>query len=85
MTLDQSVDLLREALTLTLFLSLPVLGAALVVGLAVSLMQALTQVQEQTLSFVPKIIGMGLVAIVAMPWLIMKVIDFAQRMFSGQV
>ena len=83
MNIDQSIDMVRETLTLMLMLSAPVLGAALVVGLAISILQAVTQVQEQTLSFVPKILGMGAAAIVVMPWLVMKIMDFAERMFSG--
>ncbi len=83
MNIDQSIDMVRETLTLMLMLSAPVLGAALVVGLTISILQAVTQVQEQTLSFVPKILGMGAAAIVVMPWLVMKIMDFAERMFSG--
>jgi len=83
MQLDDTIDMVRETLTLMLMLSAPVLGAALVVGLTISILQAVTQVQEQTLSFVPKILGMGAAAIVVMPWLVMKIMDFAERMFSG--
>jgi flagellar biosynthetic protein FliQ len=83
MTFDQAVDLVRESLTLMLFLSAPILMAALVVGLAVSILQAVTQVQEQTLSFVPKILGMGIVAILTAPWLFSKIMDFSARMFGG--
>ena len=63
---------MRESLNLMLMLSLPVLGAALAIGLTVSLFQALTQIQEQTLSFVPKILGMGLIAVMVMPWIALK-------------
>ena len=83
MTIEQGVDLAREALTLMLLLSAPVLGIALVVGLAVSILQAVTQIQEQTLSFVPKILGMGMVAILVMPWLVTKIMDFSERMFGS--
>lgn len=83
MTVEQAIDIVRETLTLMLFLSLPILAAALVIGLIVSLLQAVTQVQEQTLSFVPKIVGMGLAAIVVLPWIIMQIMDFATRMFAG--
>ena len=83
MTMDQAVDIVRESLQLMLTLSGPILLAALTIGLLVSLLQAVTQVQEQTLSFVPKIIGMGLVAIFLTPWLAMMITDFARRMFSG--
>lgn len=84
MGVEQSVDVVREALTLMLMLSFPILTASLAVGLTVSVFQAVTQIQEQTLSFVPKIIGMGLVAILAMPWIIIHIMEFSSRMFSGQ-
>ena len=83
MTTNQAIDIVRESLQLMLTLSGPILLAALSIGLVVSLLQAVTQVQEQTLSFVPKIIGMGLVAIFLTPWLAMMIMDFARRMFSG--
>lgn len=83
MTPDQAIDLVRESIVLMLKLALPILIAALVVGLTISVMQAVTQVQEQTLSFVPKIVGMGVVAILVMPWIAVQLMDFATRMFSG--
>ncbi|MEO1235794.1 MAG: flagellar biosynthesis protein FliQ [Planctomycetota bacterium] len=83
MTFDQTVQLVRETLALMLFLAAPILLAALVVGLAVSILQAATQLQEQTLSFVPKILGMGAVAIFTAPWLFAKIMDFSARMFGG--
>lgn len=83
MTFDQAIQLVRETLTLMLFLAAPILLAALVVGLAVSILQAATQIQEQTLSFVPKILGMGTVAIITAPWLFTKIMDFSARMFGG--
>ncbi len=83
MTVDQAVDIVREALTLMLMLSLPILGAALIIGLAVSIFQAMTQIQEQTLSFVPKVVGMVIVTILVTPWIATMIMDFAKRMFSG--
>lgn len=83
MTVNDSLDILRETLTLMLLLSLPVLGAALVIGLVISIFQAATQIQEQTLSFVPKIVGMGVAAILMMPWTMMRIMEFAERMFAG--
>ncbi|MGB0766209.1 MAG: flagellar biosynthesis protein FliQ [Phycisphaeraceae bacterium] len=82
MLTDQLVDVTRQTLTLMLMLSIPVLVAGLAIGLFVSVMQAVTQIQEQTLSFVPKIIGMVLIAIVAMPWMIAKLLDFSAQMFG---
>ena len=83
MHFDPTIQLVRETLTLMLFLAAPILIAALVVGLAISVLQAATQIQEQTLSFVPKLLGMGVVAILTMPWLFQKIIDFSARMFGG--
>lgn len=83
MHVDQAVDVIRESFKLILMLSGPILLAALMIGLFVSVLQAVTQVQEQTLSFVPKIMGMGIVAILVAPWMTMMIMEFATRMFSG--
>ena len=83
MPIDPATDLIREAFMLSLMVSAPILIAALVIGLIISVAQAVTQVQEQTLSFVPKILGMGAVAIVVIPWITMKVMEFSARMFAG--
>ena len=83
MLFDATIQLVRETLTLMLFLAAPIMLAALVIGLVIGVLQAATQVQEQTLSFVPKIIGMGAVAIFTMPWLFNKVLDFSARMLGG--
>lgn len=82
MDVGQSIDLLRETLLLTLVISGPVLIAGLGIGLLVSILQAVTQVQEQTLTFVPKIIAMVVVLIVAAPWMGARILDFSIRMFS---
>jgi flagellar biosynthetic protein FliQ len=84
MTTEQALELVRESLTLMLIISSPLLAAALVIGLVISLLQAVTQIQEQTLSFVPKIVGMVAVAIIALPWLTHLMGEFSIRMFSGQ-
>lgn len=83
MTVDQATDMVRESLTVMLMLSTPILVAALVIGLAVSVLQAVTQIQEQTLSFVPKIVGMGIVSMLVTPWAATQILEFAHRMFSG--
>lgn len=83
MGLDQAVEAIRETLTIMLVLSAPVLAAGLVIGLTISIFQAVTQIQDQTLSFVPKILVMGLVAILVTPWIAGSVVEFATRMFSG--
>ena len=75
--------LVREALMLTLLISAPILGIGLLVGLVISLLQAVTQVQEQTLAFVPKIVAMVLVAILLISWMGSQMAAFAERMFGG--
>ena len=68
---------------LTLLISAPILGIGLLVGLVISLLQAVTQVQEQTLAFVPKIVAMILIAVVLMSWMGTQMSAFAERMFGG--
>ena len=82
MDTGQAIDLGREALMLTLAVSLPVLAAALGVGLVVAVLQAATQVQEHTLSFVPKIAAVLLAAVIAGPWMTERVLEFAREMFG---
>jgi flagellar biosynthetic protein FliQ len=82
MDVDQAVSLVREALTVALMMSVPILGVGLLIGLSVSLFQAVTQIQEQTLTFVPKILGMGIMAIAIVPWVGERLIEFTQRMFA---
>lgn len=69
----------REALTLLLMISMPVLGVVLAVGLAVSVFQAVTQVHEATLAFVPKLLAAVLVFAVAGPWMLSTLVDFIRR------
>lgn len=77
-----ALDIVRQALLEALILAAPILGAGLVVGLAVSLFQAVTQIQEQTLSFVPKIVTMIIVAVVLLGWIAIRLMDFATVMFT---
>ena len=79
----ENLGFVREALMMALVLSAPVLGAGLLVGLVISLLQAVTQVQEQTLAFVPKIVAMILVAILLLGWMGSQLSEFAIRMFGG--
>jgi flagellar biosynthetic protein FliQ len=78
-----ALDIVRQALLESLILAAPILGAGLVVGLAISLFQAVTQIQEQTLSFVPKIVVMIVVTVVLLGWIAVRLMDFTTAMFSG--
>ncbi len=80
--IQDPVDVARLALMQALIIALPILGSGLVVGLFISIFQAVTQIQEQTLTFVPKIVVMLLVAMVLLSWISVRMIDFASEMFS---
>ena len=77
------VGTVKFALMQALILALPILGAGLFVGLCVSLFQAVTQIQEQTLTFVPKIVVMIMVAVALLGWISQRMSDFAFEMFTG--
>ena len=80
--LDLATELIRRTLLLVLLLSAPILAAGLIVGIVVSLLQAVTQIQEQTLSFIPKIVAMFVVAIITLPWMSNHLLDFAREVFT---
>jgi flagellar biosynthetic protein FliQ len=80
--IDGATELIRQTLVLALIVSAPMLAIGLVVGIIVSLLQAVTQIQEQTLTFVPKIVAMIAAAIILMPWIGHRVVEYAATMFS---
>ncbi|OGI09393.1 MAG: flagellar biosynthetic protein FliQ [Candidatus Margulisbacteria bacterium GWF2_35_9] len=69
MTIAMATDYLRQSISMLLTLVLPIVGSGLVIGLAVSLFQAVTQIQEQTLTFVPKMVVVFIVLSLAFPWI----------------
>ena len=77
------INLMSEALQLTLLVSAPLLLTALVVGLVVSVFQAATQINEMTLSFIPKLVGVFFAVVVSGPWILQLLIDYTQRLFSN--
>jgi flagellar biosynthetic protein FliQ len=79
---DWIVELVREVLMLVLFVGGPVLVVGVIIGLVVSLVQSLTSIQDQTLSFVPKILGMIVVALLMLPWMVGQLVEFAVEMFK---
>ena len=82
MTLDSATDVVREALVMAMIVSAPMLVIGLVVGIIVSLLQAVTQIQEQTLTFVPKIAAMVAAAIMLMPWISHRLLEYTAGMFQ---
>lgn len=83
MSLSEATDLLRTTLILTIVIAMPMLAIGLVVGIIVSLLQAVTQIQEQTLTFIPKIVAMVGAAIILMPWIGQRVMEYASVMFGS--
>ena len=81
MTPDQAVQIAREAMIITLLLAAPILGFGLVVGLIVSVFQAVTQINEMTLTFIPKIIAAAAAFAIFMPWMIQTIVDFTTDLF----
>jgi flagellar biosynthetic protein FliQ len=82
MELDTALDIGRGALHLALLASAPILAIGLVVGLIISIIQAVTQLQEQTLTFVPKIAAMVIAASVLTPWIATLMLDYSREMFG---
>jgi flagellar biosynthetic protein FliQ len=81
---DQFVlDLTRQALLMALQLAAPFLLTALVLGLLVGILQSLTQIQEQTLTFVPKLVIMGVVFVVALPWMLQALVAYTRVILIG--
>lgn len=83
MEMSMAIDLGRQALLTALIIAGPVLAIGVVVGLSISLVQTVTQIQDQTLSIVPKIIAMVGAAIFFVPWLAQQVVEYSQQMFGG--
>jgi flagellar biosynthesis protein FliQ len=77
------ITLGQQALYTMLMLAAPMLLAALVVGLVVSILQAATQINEMTLSFIPKLIAMMAALVIAGPWMITFFVDYMRRMFEA--
>jgi len=82
MDTNQALDLGREALLTMLIIASPMMGIGMAVGLSISLFQSMTQLQEQTLTFVPKIVAMVGVALLLVPWLAGRLLVYAQTMLG---
>ena len=83
MTPTTVIEIGRNALEVTLLISAPLFIAALVTGLIVSIFQAATQINEATLSFVPKLVAIFVTMIVAGPWMITKMTDYMRRLYES--
>ncbi|MEA3212865.1 MAG: flagellar biosynthesis protein FliQ [Chthoniobacter sp.] len=82
MNVEMAIDLLRSLITISLVLIGPIVLVSVVVGVAVSLFQAVTSIQEQTLTFVPKLVAVALLLIFAAPWMVRQMMQFTVSCFA---
>jgi flagellar biosynthetic protein FliQ len=84
MSQDQVISICISAMEVAMKIALPILLVGLVLGLMVSVFQAVTQIQEQTLSFIPKILGLGVVLVVLGPWMLGQILTWTEELY-GQI
>lgn len=83
MTPETVLEITQQALELTVLVSAPLLLSALITGLVVSIFQAATQINEMTLSFIPKLLVLVLVMVIAGPWMLTTMMDYTRRLFMS--
>lgn len=83
MTPEMVMEIAREALSVTVMLAAPLLLSALAIGLLIGIFQAATQIQEMTLSFIPKLIVLAVAIAVAGPWMLQVITDFTRRLYDS--
>ena len=83
MTTQYVLGLGRDAVMLTLMVAAPMLGFGLLVGLVVSVFQAATQIQEMTLTFIPKIVAVALALLFFLPWIVNKLVTYTTGLFNS--
>lgn len=83
MSVDLVIGLMAEAVKVTLLLAAPMLVVGLIIGLIVSIFQAVTQIQEMTLTFVPKIVGVMVALVIALPWMVNLAVSYTRELFHS--
>lgn len=83
MTPESVMTMGRHAMEVTLMIAAPMLLVALIIGLIVSIFQAATQINEATLSFIPKLVGVFVALVVAGPWMLSVMLDYMREIFGG--
>ena len=83
MNVDQAIDVVKNLMMLCLKMSLPLLLSAMIIGLLVSFFQAITSIQEQTLTFVPKAMFMVVIFVILFPWMTNSMLDYTSEMFRA--
>lgn len=79
MTIEMAIDIINNLLSTSLSLIAPLLGAAIFIGVGVSVMQTVTSIQEQTLTFVPKLLGIGIVLLISSNWMLRTLVEFCTQ------
>jgi flagellar biosynthetic protein FliQ len=80
---DVVISLAMQAMSIALKIGLPLMLVGLIVGLLVSIFQAVTQIQEMTLTFIPKILALGLVLMIAGPWMLGELLTYTENLYNG--
>ena len=83
MDTDTVVSLATQAMSLALKISIPLLGVGLVVGVLISIIQAVTSIQEQTLSFIPKVLAMAAVLVIGGPWMLNQLMSYTAELWTS--
>lgn len=83
MTSDMAIQIGRDALYMVMLISAPMLGLGLLVGVLVSIFQATTQIQEQTLVFIPKIVAIFIAILIFGPWMLSLMVDYTREIISS--
>ncbi|GAB6165434.1 flagellar biosynthesis protein FliQ [Thermostilla marina] len=83
MDAQDAVELVRQALWIALLISAPVLVSGMFVGLVIGFLQALTQIQEQTVAFVPKIVVMAIVLMLTLPWVLIQLLEYSHEVIAN--
>lgn len=83
MTQELVITIAKDAIETTLLISLPILGVILIIGLIISFLQAITQIQEMTLTFVPKILATFILLLLIFPFLMNKLLDYTKNLITS--
>ena len=83
MDTDTVVTLATQAMSLALKISMPLLGVGLIVGVLISIIQAVTSIQEQTLSFIPKVLAMAAVLVIGGPWMLNQLLSYTSELWTS--
>ena len=85
MTISNVRDIIQSTMVVALKLAVPILAVSVIIGLIVAIFQAATQIHEQTLSFVPKLVAIGLILVIMGPWMMEVLMDFTRYLFEAMV